>query len=50
MDEYIKTVQQIRATLEKVRAEGAENWERLLACAQALEQLADRMQREGRTE
>lgn len=32
-------LQQIRKTLELVKAEGPENWNRLLGCWQALEQL-----------
>lgn len=43
MDEYIKTLTQIMATLNGVKAEGVDNWRRLLACAQAIEAMIEQM-------
>lgn len=46
MDEYMKTLQQIMATINGVKAEGAENWRRLLACTQAIESMIEQMKEE----
>lgn len=36
-----RTVRAIIATLDKVQVSGAKNWEKLLACVQALEDMAE---------
>lgn len=43
MNEYVKIIRSIKATLNKVTAEGADNWLRLTACYQALENMEKAM-------
>lgn len=39
-----QTIRNIIATLEGIKAEGPENWNRLLACDQALKGLLDQLE------
>ena len=44
--DYKATIQKIIYTLEGVKAEGSENWNRLLACTQELHSMLENMKAE----
>lgn len=46
MDEYMKTIRNIMFTINGVKAEGHENWNRLCAVYHALEEMLSKMSEE----
>ena len=50
VEEYMNEVKAIIATLEGVKADGPDNWNRLLACDQALRDMLAQMQAEKQEE
>lgn len=46
MEKYINAIKTVIITLDGVKAEGAENWNRLLACEQKLREVLENMQME----
>lgn len=46
MEKYTNTIKTIIVTLDGVKAEGADNWNRLLACEQKLREMLADMQKE----
>lgn len=49
MDEYMKTIRNIMFTISGVKAEGPENWNRLCAAYQALDEMLKKMSAEQET-
>lgn len=45
-----QTIRNIIATLEGIKAEGPENWNRLLACDQALKELLAKLEAQKNTQ
>lgn len=50
MEKYETTLKNILVTLEGIKADGPDNWNRLLACDQALRDLLAKMQAEKQEE
>ena len=50
MENYEQTIKRVIATLEGIKADGPDNWNRLLACDQALRDLLAKMQAEKQEE
>ena len=50
MENYAEVIQKIIATLEGIKADGPDNWNRLLACDQALRGMLAKMQAEKQEE
>lgn len=50
MENYEQTIKRVIATLEGIKADGPDNWNRLLACDQALRSLLAQMQAEQQEE
>lgn len=50
MEHYEQTIKSVIATLEGIKADGPDNWNRLLACDQALRGMLAKMQAETQEE